>query len=320
VTALAVLDTGRRLAWLTPPLAVLVVAAVTLLRRRTPMIPLADGASYEVSARRTASVRVLLATLLVVLLALGVALLARDGAPVAQAAPPHTGTILVLDLSGSVQSSGSHVVFDTLGRVMSGAAGAHAGLVLFSDVAEEALPPATPTSELRPIRAFFAPQRPAKSGSSVAAQPQQSPWDDGFSGGTMISTGLAAARAAVHRDGLAHANVVLISDLADDPNDWRALKRELWTDARDPTVKLQVVPVPGTSTYGANVFRRFLGADALRPHLQPWKARTHGAAGLAGELPIGFVLLAIVLAVALVANELLAPALDWRGRSAEAEA
>src|SRR5262249_23619860 len=94
MTALAMLDTGRRLAWLAPPLAVLVVVGVALPRRRTPMIPLADGASYDVPARRTASVRVMLATLLVVLLALGVALLARNGAPVARAAPPHTGTIL----------------------------------------------------------------------------------------------------------------------------------------------------------------------------------------------------------------------------------
>jgi hypothetical protein len=317
VTALAVLDSGRRLAWLAPPLAVLVVVAVTLLRRRTQMIPLADGASYKAGARRTASLRVLLATLLVVLLALGVALLARNGAPVARAAPPHTGTILVLDLSGSVQSSGSRVVFDTLGRAIAGVAGGHAGLVLFSDVAEEALPPAAPTSELRPFRAFFAPQRKT---SGVSAQPPQSPWDEGFSGGTMISTGLAAARAAVHRDGLAHANVVLVSDLQDDPNDWRALQRELWADVRDPALKLQVVPVPGTSTRGAILFRRFLGDDAVRSHLQPSIARTRGAAGLPGELPIGFVLLAIVLAIVLVANELLAPALDWRRRSAVAGA
>jgi hypothetical protein len=310
------LATGSRLAWLAPPAAVLVVVVVALLRRHTPMIPLADGASYDRRARRTASVRVLLATLLVVLLAFGVALLARDGAPVARAAQPHTGTILVLDLSGSVQSSGGRVVFDALGRAIGGAAGGHAGLVLFSDVAEEALPPATPTSELRPFRAFFAPQRPAQG--SGTAPPRQTPWDDGFSGGTMISTGLAAARAAAHRDGLAHATVVLVSDLQDDPNDWRALQRELWTDARDPTLKVEVVPVPGTSTRGASVFRRFLGNDVVRPHLQAPMGRLQGSGGLPAEVPVGFVVLAIALALALVANELLAPALDWRRRSAEA--
>jgi hypothetical protein len=319
LTVVAVaLDTGGRLAWLAPPAAVLVVVVVALLRRHTPAIPLADGASYDAPARRTASVRVLLATLLVLLLALGVSLLARDGAPVARAAPPHTGTILVVDLSGSVQSSGGRVVFDTFGRAIGGASGGHAGLVVFSDVAEEALPPATPVSELRPFRALFAPQRPANT--SGTAPPRQTPWDDGFSGGTMISDGLAAARGAAHRNGLSHATVVLVSDLQDDPNDWRALQRELWTDARDPTLKVEVVPVPGTSTRGVNLFRRFLGNDVVRPHLQTPASPAQGVGGLPAEVPVGFVVLAVVLALALVANELLAPALDWRRRSAEVRA
>jgi hypothetical protein len=46
--------------------------------------------------------------------------------------------------------------------------------------------------------------------------------------------------------------------------------------------------------------------------------RLQGSGGLPAEVPVGFVVLAIALALALVANELLAPALDWRRRSAEA--
>jgi hypothetical protein len=93
-------------------------------------------------------------------------------------------------------------------------------LILFSDWAEEALPPGTPGLRLAPFARIFS--RPGhatgnENGSPPPAE-EANPWYPSFSGGRRISEGVAAAREAIQRD-TADARVLLISDLGDAPDD-----------------------------------------------------------------------------------------------------
>jgi hypothetical protein len=125
--------------------------------------------------------------------------------------------------------------------------GRRIGLVLFSDVAYEALPPGTPATELKPYLRFF-----QKRGTS-------NPWVDAFAGGTRIWTALDLARRMLKRDRIANGSVVLISDLADAPNDRAELAQTLVSYARD-SIPIEIValdPTPedaqlfrGALTYG----------------------------------------------------------------------
>src|SRR5581483_6418490 len=102
--------------------------------------------------------------------------------------------------------------YDQIERTLQDLAGSgrRIGLVLFSDIAYEALPPGTPASELRPYVRFF------------RARGTPNPWQEAFAGGTRIWSALDLAHRMLQRDHVGNGAVVLISDLADAPND-RAL-------------------------------------------------------------------------------------------------
>jgi hypothetical protein len=123
----------------------------------------------------------------------------------------------VLDLSASISSDTFSRIGETLRKLV--ATGGRYGLVVFSNVAYEALPPGTPASALRPLIRYFT--VPASATGSVALP--TNPWTHSFSSGTRISAGLDLAHRILVADGLIRSRVLLISDLNDDPEDVQRL-------------------------------------------------------------------------------------------------
>ncbi len=188
-------------------------------------LPLADAPSLSAHLRRTALLRVAAAAALVIA-AVVVVLLARGPHPTAGPfVPAHSNTIVVLDVSQSVELNKLRLAYSTLSFL--GHSNAHVGLVIVSSYAYEALPPGSPANALLPIAKLF-------HASGVALGPlgrrtpslPPNPWVSGFSAGTELASGLSLARAIVTEHHLEQPSVVLISDLLDDANDLARVKNE----------------------------------------------------------------------------------------------
>jgi hypothetical protein len=319
------------LPWLVP-LAVLAASALIVTLRggaTRAAVPLADTAALGVSARRLRAVRVAVALPLVVALALTVASVREPDDQYTSLLSDRENTVIVLDVSASV----SELVYQEIARTLTGIVEAggderRIGLVVFSDVAVEALPPGTPVDELRPYIRFFLPkQEPGASrkpsyyraAGPTASAPipyPQNPWFRKFSGGTHISTGLAAARQALLREGGQGGRVVLLSDLAEARNDLGKLTSELVAYARDPALDLQVVALPPATEAELAVFELTL-AD-------PGAVRVSADFGKGGSsdeplrgFPFWLAVLAAIGGLCLAVNELLQP-LAWRRSTQEA--
>jgi hypothetical protein len=209
-------------------------------------IPYPGTAELERVARRTTVVRTALAVAAVVLLVAAALVAWTPRLSTERFLPARTNSgLIVLDLSASVSSDTFSRIGTTL-RALSERNGRY-GLVVFSNSAYEALPPGTPAAELKPYLRFF-----QKRGTS-------NPWVDAFAGGTRIWTALDLARRMLKRDRIANGSVVLISDLADAPNDRAELAQTLVSYARD-SIPIEIValdPTPedaqlfrGALTYG----------------------------------------------------------------------
>ena len=130
---------------------------VVWLRRggRHEAVPLADTAELERPARRTRSVRLALAGLLVV-----VVLGAVASVPEAHGRrflPADTVAMVVLDLSSSIRPTTYKLIGAELASLSK--TDQRVGVVLFSDVAYTALPPGTPASELASFARFYTDDR-----------------------------------------------------------------------------------------------------------------------------------------------------------------
>ena len=106
-------------------------------------IPIADSSSVRHAASRERRVRIVLVLAGVVLLSAAILLASRGPAARPAAAGSDSGPVteIILDVSGSVGASSSSFAGKTLARL--GRSGGRVGLILFSDVAQEALPPGT---------------------------------------------------------------------------------------------------------------------------------------------------------------------------------
>jgi hypothetical protein len=263
--------------WLVTAVLVALAAVVALWLRapRTAGVPLADVGALERSTRRTTLLRV--SAVIAIGAALAAAYLAapRPTGRLASLVSPDRTTVVVLDLSQSV----SDLVYREIARTLEGivtAAGedGRVGLVVFSDVAQEALPPGTAASHLQPFIRYFRPRDErgvaAKPSYYRAAGPTQAPppkyplnpWFSGFSGGTQISTGLRAARISLARSGANGGRVVLLSDLAEDDADLPRLARELVAYERDPGLELRVVALPPATAVQKQLFARVAGDES----------------------------------------------------------
>jgi hypothetical protein len=280
-----------------------------VIGRRVLGLQIADAPALGHAARRARLVRLALVGALAALVAAAVALATRSNEPRVAVAP--TGgpvTEVVLDVSGSVGTRTFRFTEHALRRL---SRGGPVGLIVFSDSAEEALPPGTPAVELTPLIRLFRPlkeSRPAGYPSASARYPM-SPWYVSFSGGTRISAGLAAAREALTRDHV-RGRIVLISDLADAADDLAKMKREL-VALEQAGIELRVMPLPNTFARDLRRFRKLEGPDVAQVEIAPQR-RPPQAAGIA--VPASLAALAVLVAIALAANELFGVSLRWRER------
>jgi uncharacterized protein (DUF58 family) len=223
--------------------------------RSSETVPLADGAALMREARRHLAARTLLALALVGLLAAGVAV-ARGLDPQESAFLPRgRNAVVVLDLSKSVEGAAYHRVRRVLEDVV--AAKKPVGLVIFSDAPYELLPPGSPAAHVEPLLRYFRPVR----GRGAGAQYPPNPWQQAFSGGTSVSSGLALAHAALRRDRVRDASVLLVSDLEIPFSDVAALAQET-SELRRDGIALRVVPLFPTSD-ARFVFERIAGRSAF---------------------------------------------------------
>lgn len=256
-------------------------------------VPLADARELRPLARRTRLERVVLVAVLLALV-VAVALAARRPELRAQPfVPSGSDGLVVLDLSASISPDTYARIGSTLTALADG--GGRYGLVIFSDVAYEALPPGSPAEQLRAFARYFTPNAPAN------------PWTASFSSGTRISSGIELAREIAAREQLRRPAVVLVSDLEDDPPDLGPLRASALAAQREG-LRLGVVglnPDPEDERF----FRRLLVAPgALRAAPPPGKRPAREGA----RFPVTVAVLAALLTLALAVHELRRTRLAWR--------
>jgi hypothetical protein len=263
-------------------------------------------------AVRTAAVRVSLALILIALV-VAAALAARHPHATAQPfAPPKTGGIVVLDLSASITSDTYSRIHQTLQELV--ARGGRYGLVVFSNTAYQALPPGTPASALKPLVRYFA--LPASTPPGEQPTFPVNPWTATFTSGTSISAGLDLARTIELAHGGRRPAVVLISDLADDPNDVQRLTGVL-SPYRAEKIPLRVIALnPAISDL--EYFKRLIGAatSIIPAGLSP--NENAPVRPPATSFPTWLVILIVVVAALLAVNELRSARLRWGGLREEA--
>ena len=256
---------------------------------RDPALPHGELAALRRPIRRTMALRV---TLGLALAAVFLAALAhsreRDARPDPLLPPGSTGMI-VLDLSAS---AGLQAGFGQLLRRVA-AADEPMGMIAFSDVAYELVPPSTPGRDLAPLIRFF-------SDGSTA-----NPWAS-FQTGTNLSGGLEAARAALERDGVERGAIVLASDLEFFPDDVPRLTATLG-EMRADGITLRILPL-GARDEQRQFFERVVGPGIF---VEPAAAAAAASAGEAEgrfrlaeeDTPWLFACLVLVLGLLLAANE-----------------
>lgn len=253
--------------------------------------------SHETQVLRRASLRtrVLQAVLLIAALALFAQATASARAldPAKPTFLPERSGVLVLDLSLSIGEKDYADIRQTLRRLIDD--DGSMGLVIFSDLAYELLPPGTPSAELSPLVRYLVPRR----GGADEARPV-SPWSESFSAGTRISAALELARNILHRDGVKNGSILLVSDLVTAPEDVPELARTLHELNRQSLIVRVVALSPLQA--GRTVFETLLGKDAL---IEPSQLRNPQRVTVktSSALPTGFLILGGILLAVLAANE-----------------
>jgi hypothetical protein len=229
------------------------VRGATLHRRGAT--PLAELDRLRRAARRTTILRAALALALAGTLAAAVVAARTAGTGRAAVLPQGATTgVVVLDLSASIAGNTYRRVATTLQGIAS--ANQSIGLVMFSDVAYELLPPNSPPSALLQFLPYFRPLRYSE-GQPVFAR---SPWD-AFSGGTSISLGLEAGATALRRAHVAHGSILLVSDLDDGIPDREPLTAEAIA-LRKAHIPVRIVPLYALPR-NREIFASLFGEDAF---------------------------------------------------------
>jgi Mg-chelatase subunit ChlD len=280
--------------------AFLLAAVALLIRRgrREPVLEVADAGSFDTARRRTlllwGSLAAALLTALVVF-----AVQARAQPEEAPILRPGADAVIVIDLSGSALSSSKGIARVLLELTRDPRR--HLGLVVFSDVAYEALPPSTPVEGLKGWLELF-----------TRDDPWNYPWAPSFASGTTISSGLVLARKILRRDRVEHPHVVLVSDLADAESDLQRLELVMAQYQRE-RIDLSVVRVrPGVEPPEGPVSglpNASFVAKAATQTVDP----SHSARTDVG--PIVLAALVALLGLLAVANELALQPLTWGART-----
>jgi hypothetical protein len=259
--------------------------------RRPTAVDSHDVAALGSPITRTGLLRLALAGGAVALVLAAVAV-ARDPATTERALIPQDRVgVVVLDLSLSITDDDYTAIRRVLRRIV--AEDASIGLVVFSDVPYELLPPGTPASELTPLlRLLVAPE----------LGPAQTPWTQTFRAGTRISVALELARSVLERDRVAAGSVLLVSDLETAPDDVPALSQTI-SESDRAGIDLRVVPLAPSSD-ALNLFSGLLEDDALAGFAEQAPDATRPDAGSAGVgLPVALLLLGALVFLAIAAHE-----------------
>jgi hypothetical protein len=265
------------------------------------VIPLADADGLDNVRRRTTMVRSALAVALVAVVAGTIVAVAHPQAPRLRFLPRGTTGIVVLDLSASISSETYQRIGQTL-RELASTNGRY-GLVVFSDVAYQALPPGTPAAELKPYARYFT--LPSAQSGFLPAFPTN-PWTNDFSGGTRISAGLGLALRVIQRAHVPRPAIVLVSDLDDDPGDIQHLAGVAlaYRQANIPVRVVALDPQPKDQQLFARLLERAATVEHAR--LPGERASTTGA-----RIPPWLAGLAVAVALLLAATELWGAQLEW---------
>lgn len=291
-------------------------------------IPLADLRALIDPARRTAAVRWVLATGLVITVVAAAFLAQRPASSEITLAQGGRSGVVALDMSASIGSARRRITepFEYLADT-----GQEFGLVLFSGTAYEAAPPGTSGAELRGIVNALAPFKdvcvaserqpcaahtrrvlPDSPEAERIQRDSETPWTESFRGGTTISAGLVLARQALERHEMKDRGVLLISDLDDSGLDLPALTRELMTYRREK-IPIHIVAL-GPFDDDRFFFERLVGADAFvdRADLAPGQLADERQRAERAGVPEGLAALALVLLMLLALNEHFCGRLAWK--------
>jgi hypothetical protein len=271
--------------------------------RQAQHVPLADVRALAPLARRTAIVRAVAAAALLSLAVAGVLLLRQPHVRETRFLPEGSNGIIVLDLSASISTE----TYSRIGATLTDLAQTRSryGLVVFSDIAYEALPPETPGDALKPLIRFFT--LPVQQRPGVAPTFPVNPWSQTFSGGTKISTGLELARSILIDEHATRPAVLLISDLDDDEADLVRVT-SIVTEYQRERLPLHIVAL-NPDTRDEQYFRKFMTPGSFA------KARLPGEQGRTPEreteLPLWFAAVGLAVVLVLAGNELFGARLTW---------
>lgn len=259
-------------------------------RNRRAAVDTHDAGSFRTAARRTLALRVLFGAGAVALLAAAVLSAGRLDARDRGLLPTGTSGVVVLDLSLSILDDSSGVVRSTLQSLVD--SDVPVGVVVFSDVPYELMPPGTPARELRPIIRLLTPN---------AAGKVISPWSDTFRAGTRISTALQLAQDMLEGDRVQRGSILLVSDLETSPDDVPETARVLRSITRKGTpVRLLAL---GPSSDARALFGGILGPGAFTPLAEGPVRRPEPPDARRRPLPLSLIVLAALFLVALAGHE-----------------
>lgn len=266
-------------------------------------IPYAGARVFAQVAARTTLVRAALSIVLVALVLATAAAARHPQLNEPQFTPPRAGGIVVLDLSASISADTYSRIGQTLRQIVR--RGGRYGLVVFSNTAYEALPPGTPASALQPLERYFT------LGTAIKGEQPTfpiNPWSNSFTSGTKISAGLGLALELLNTDRIRHPAVVLVSDLADDNSDVPQLQGVLavYKAKKIPFTIVGLNAAPNDQA----VFTNLLGRDvSVLQGALPGENPTAGTA--TAKFPRRLLILTILVAALLAANELRSARLRW---------
>jgi hypothetical protein len=268
---------------------------------RGPTIPIGTTSTMAPAVRRTLLLRVALGVVLIGLVVAAMATGKSKASADRGLVPGGVGGMLVLDVSRSIKPEANQTITNVLQQLID--SHTRIGLVAFSDIAYELLPPGTPSAQLQPLLRYFA-AVPPKPGPDPYPP---NPWTTSFSGGTQISSGLAVAHASLERAGEPKGPILLVSDLDTAPDDVPRVALT-FNQFRNDGVPFRIVAVSPRPD-NLSLFKNLAGPGAFTHPVQ----RTSGALGQTGgangsHTPWLLIALALCVLAALAANE------HWNGR------
>jgi hypothetical protein len=266
-------------------------------------IPLGDAAAFERRATLIRRLRLAFAALAVAATIAFLLSAIRQPAQTGSLLPPSSSGLVVLDVSASISSDTYARIAATLERLID--SNGSYGLILFSDTAYQALPPNTPSSELKPLLRFF--DVPTETSPGALPQAPRSPWTDAFGAGTRISTGLSLALDVIRKERLTHPAVLLVSDLDDDSGDVDRVSQTAIAYRR-AGIPLHVVGLNAAPEDVAFIRRFVQGKGSFVQAALP----SEQASSSSASTDLALVALAALAAVALAGFLLLAEPLRWR--------